>query len=686
VTAEHLDVLVVGAGISGIGVAYQLQRDHPQRSVALLEARGALGGTWDLFRYPGVRSDSDLHTLGFEFAPWHDDQSIADADRILGYLRATAAEHGIDRRVRFHHQVLGAAWSSAEARWTVDVRRTDTGERTTLTCDWLVSAAGYYRYDAGFTPRFPGRERFRGPVVHPQHWPEDLDTAGRRVLVIGSGATAVTLVPALADTAAHVTMLQRTPSYVLPVRRQDPIARRLRALLGEDRAYPLIRRKDIAVQRAVWAFCRRYPASARRLIRRVTARQLPAGYEVDVHFNPPYDPWSQRLCVAPDGDLFRAIRTGRATVVTDRIATFTERGVLLESGRELEADLVVTATGLALQAFGGIALTVDGVPVHLPERLVYKGMMLSGVPDFAFAIGYTHASWTLKVGLVAEHLSRLLAHMDAHGYDVCRPEVVGPPGPTTPLLDLTAGYVRRADGELPRQGSRMPWRTGTDPTADAEVLRTGSVPDPELTFGRLRVPGGRPAGSVPGDPDRLPLLGRVGRAVPGEPGALDVQGGQPAQGAGEPPGPPAEQRQRRRDEHHADHERVEQDAGGQREGDRLDGRVPGGHEPGEHREHDQRGRDDDRSRLAEARADRVQRAGAVAVRLVHARHQEDLVVHRQPEQDADHQDRREADQRPGALEVHHGAQPAPLEDGHRGTERGADGEQEAQHADQRHQQ
>jgi cation diffusion facilitator CzcD-associated flavoprotein CzcO len=489
VTAEHLDVLVVGAGISGIGVAYQLQRDHPQRSLALLEARGALGGTWDLFRYPGVRSDSDLHTLGYAFAPWRDDQSIADGDRVLAYLRATAAQHGLDRRVRFHSRVVGASWSSAEARWTVDVRRTDTGERTTLTCDWLFSAAGYYRYDEGFTPRFAGRERYRGQVVHPQSWPADLDTAGRRVLVIGSGATAVTLVPALAGTAAHVTMLQRTPTYVLPVRREDPVARRLAALLGDERAYPLIRRKNVALQRAVRVFCRRHPRAARRLIRRITAGQLPPGYPVDVHFRPPYDPWDQRLCVAPDGDLFGAIRSGRATVVTDRVATFTERGVLLESGRELEADLVVTATGLVLQAFGGIALTVDGVPVHLPDTLTYKGLMLSGVPNFAYAIGYTSASWTLKVGLVAEHLGRLLAHMDAHGYDVCRPEVGGPPVRTSPLLDLSAGYVQRAAGELPRQGDRTPWRTATDPRADAELLRR--VPDPELAFSR-RVSARRP--------------------------------------------------------------------------------------------------------------------------------------------------------------------------------------------------
>jgi monooxygenase len=484
-TTEHLDVLVVGAGISGIGAAYHLQRDHPQRTVALLEARGAIGGTWDLFRYPGVRSDSDLHTFGYEFRPWRDEQSIADADRILAYLRETAAESGIDRLVRFHSQVLGASWSSSEGRWTVDVLRTDTGERATLTCTWLFCAAGYYRYDEGFTPDFTGRERFRGQVVHPQHWPDDLDVTGRRVVVIGSGATAVTLVPALAGTAAHVTMLQRTPTYVLPVGRRDPVADRLRRWLGEERAFPLIRRKNIAQQRAVWAFCQRYPRAARRLIRWVNARQLPAGYDVDVHFNPPYDPWTQRLCVVPDGDLFRAISDGTADVVTDRIATFTEHGVLLESGRWLGADLIVTATGLNVQPFGGAALDVDGQPVHLPDTLAYKGMMLSGVPNFAYAIGYTNSSWTLKVGLLCEHFSRLLAHMDARGYDVCRPEVGDPDMPTRPFLDFGAGYIRRAVDQLPRQGDRMPWRTSMNYQEDAKLLRTGRVTDPELVFSRV---------------------------------------------------------------------------------------------------------------------------------------------------------------------------------------------------------
>ncbi|MFF8507749.1 flavin-containing monooxygenase [Streptomyces sp. NPDC015492] len=484
--AEHLDVLIVGAGISGIGAARYLKTELPAKSFAILEARQASGGTWDLFRYPGIRSDSDLHTFGYEFKPWRDEQSIADAPRILAYLRQAAAENGIDAHIRYRRKVFGASWSSDEARWTVEVERTDTGERTTLTCGWLFCAGGYYRYDEGFTPHFEGLDRFPGPVVHPQHWPADLDHAGRRVVVIGSGATAVTLVPAMAASAAHVTMLQRTPTYVVPVPRADLLANTFRKWLGERRGYALSRRKNIAQQRLVWRFCQRFPKTARRLIRWINARLLPPGYPVDEHFNPPYDPWDQRLCAVPDGDLFRAIREGRASVVTDRIAHFTERGVLLESGRELEADLVVTATGLNVQAFGGMRLTVDGQEVRLPDTLAYKGMMLSGVPNFAFAIGYTNSSWTLKIGLLCEHFCRLLAHMDAHGHDSCRPEPSDPGMPTRPLLDFGAGYIRRAVDALPRQGDRMPWLTSKDYRDDVKLLRSGSIADPELRFSRAR--------------------------------------------------------------------------------------------------------------------------------------------------------------------------------------------------------
>ncbi len=485
---EHLDVLVVGAGISGIGAGRYLKTEHPGKSFAILEARAASGGTWDLFRYPGIRSDSDLHTFGYEFKPWRDRESIADAPRILRYLRETATENGLDAHIRYHHRLVGAAWSSARARWLVDVERADTGELVRLSAGWLFCAGGYYRYDEGHTPHFEGRERFAGPIVHPQHWPADLDHAGKRVLVIGSGATAVTLVPAMAETAEHVTMLQRTPSYVMPVPREDALANRLREWFGEERGYALARRKNILKGIALWRFCRHFPRTARTLIRRVNVKFLPEGYPVDEHFNPPYDPWDQRLCAVPDADLFRAIGGGTASVVTDKIATFTERGVLLESGRELVADIVVTATGLTVQAFGGIDLTVDGARVDLAATVAYKGVMLSGVPNLAFAIGYTNASWTLKVGLLCEHFCRLLAHMDAEGHDTCLPEVADPAMPTRPLLDFAAGYVRRAVHQLPKQGDRAPWLTSMSYRSDVKLLREGAITDPELRFSRAAVP------------------------------------------------------------------------------------------------------------------------------------------------------------------------------------------------------
>ncbi|NMO15668.1 NAD(P)/FAD-dependent oxidoreductase [Pyxidicoccus fallax] len=479
---ENVDVLIVGAGISGIGAAWYLQKEHPSKSYAILEARGATGGTWDLFRYPGIRSDSDLHTLGYAFKPWVKEQAIASADAILGYLRETAAENGIDRKIRLHHKVRGASWSSADARWVVDVERTDTGERLQVKCRWLFCASGYYRYDEGFTPRFEGTERFGGRIVHPQHWPEDLDYQGKRVVVIGSGATAVTLVPAMAGTASHVTMLQRTPTYILPVASRDRIANLLRWLLPRKWAYALTRRKNIAVQRAFWRFCRAWPGLARRLIRYANAKQLPKGYPVDEHFSPPYNPWDQRLCMVPDADLFQAIRKGSASVVTDRIETFTERGLKLASGRELEADIVVTATGLNLLALGGIALTVDGVPVHLPDKVAFRGMMLDGVPNFSLAVGYTNSSWTLKIGLLCEHFCRLLTYMDKHGHTICRPERGETDMPTRPLLDFAAGYVQRSLGELPRQGMQAPWLMSMDYYSDTKLLKEDSVEDPNLRF------------------------------------------------------------------------------------------------------------------------------------------------------------------------------------------------------------
>jgi cation diffusion facilitator CzcD-associated flavoprotein CzcO len=481
---EHVDVLIVGAGVSGIGCAYHLTTRQPSKSYAIFEARDATGGTWDLFRYPGIRSDSDLHTFGYAFKPWRNDKSIADGPAILDYIRETATENGIDRHIRTGHRVLGAAWDSATARWTVQARRGDTGETVTITCGWLFCAGGYYSYDKGYTPDFPGLERFAGTVVHPQQWPEDLDYAGKRVVVIGSGATAVTLVPAMAPDAEHVTMLQRSPSYIATVPERDPIANLLKRRLPARLAYDLTRRKNIWQQKTVYRLSRTRPRLVRRLLRAGVKRQLPDGYPVDTHFNPKYNPWDQRLCAVPNGDLFKALSKGTASIVTDRIETFTEKGIRLVSGAELEADVVVTATGLDLLAFGGIQLSVDGEDVHLPDHVVYKAMMLSDVPNFAFAIGYTNSSWTLKVDIVCEFLTRLLGEQDRTGTDTCIPHNADPSMDTRPLLDFGAGYVQRAVHAFPRQGTRGPWQLAMSYAADVKNLRKGPVQDPELRFER----------------------------------------------------------------------------------------------------------------------------------------------------------------------------------------------------------
>ncbi|NYG55367.1 flavin-containing monooxygenase [Nocardioides perillae] len=466
---EHVDVLVVGAGISGIGAARYLAVEHPHRTVVVLEGRERPGGTWDLFRYPGIRSDSDLHTFGYEFKPWRDEESIAGAPQILRYLEETMAENGIAEKVRYRHRVVSADWSSDDARWTVTVERGDTGERFAMTAGWVFAGTGYYDYEQGFSPVFEGRDRFAGELVHPQHWPEDLEVAGKRVVVIGSGATAVTLVPALADLGADVTMLQRTPTYVLPVPRVDAIAVALQKWLGPARGYALARRKNIAQQRLVWQLCQRFPGPARKVIRWVNTKQLPDGFDVDTHFNPPYDPWDQRLCAVPDGDLFKAIRAGKAHVVTDRITTFTETGLQLEGGEHLDADVVVTATGLNLQLFGGIELAVDGKPVVPSETVVHRGTMLTGVPNFSIAIGYTNSSWTLKVGILCEYLCQLLRHLDEHGLDTAWVEA-DPDMALRPLLDFGAGYVQRSLADLPKQGPEAPWVMSMDYQADRKLL------------------------------------------------------------------------------------------------------------------------------------------------------------------------------------------------------------------------
>jgi monooxygenase len=482
--AEHVDVLIVGAGLSGIGAACHLQRESPGKSVAILEARGAIGGTWDLFRYPGIRSDSDMFTLGYSFKPWTNAKAIADGGDIREYVQETAREYGVDKKIRFQHRAVSAEWSSETARWTVHAHRDDTDETVQLTCSFLYTCSGYYRYDQGYTPEFAGAEDFTGQIVHPQHWPADLDYAGKKVVVIGSGATAVTLVPAMAETAAHVTMLQRSPSYILSMPAKDAVADTLRGKLPAGVAYPIIRWKNVLLTMLMFQLSRRVPSVVKSVLRKGVTAQLPEGYDVDKHFKPRYDPWDERLCLVPDGDFFKSLRGGRSSVVTDRIDRFTEKGIRLTSGAELEADVIITATGLNLQAVGGMALTVDGKDVNLPDTVAYKGIMLSGVPNFALTLGYTNASWTLKADLVGEYICRLLNQMDARGQQIVTPLAPEAGQPLTPFLDLKSGYVQRSIDSLPKQGPAAPWKAYQNYVRDLLLLRRGPVDD-GLRFGRV---------------------------------------------------------------------------------------------------------------------------------------------------------------------------------------------------------
>jgi cation diffusion facilitator CzcD-associated flavoprotein CzcO len=502
---EHVDVLIVGAGLSGIGAACHLQRRCPGKSYAILEARESIGGTWDLFRYPGIRSDSDMYTLGYVFKPWREAKSIADGASILRYVRETAVEHGVQGKIRFGHRAVRAEYDSEACRWTVTVRRgvgsvvgtggtpngagatagVDEGETVTFTCSFLFMCTGYYRYDEGFTPHFEGQERFAGEIVHPQHWPESLDYSGKRVVVIGSGATAITLVPAMAERAAHVTMLQRSPSYVVSLPAEDPIAQRLRRYLPDRLVYPLVRWKNVLLTMASFQLSRRRPEVMKRLVRKRLQTLLPAGYDIDTHFTPSYDPWDQRLCLVPDSDLFEALGEGRASIVTGHIDAFTQTGIRLRSGGELQADVIVTATGLNLLALGGIELAVDSREIALGETMSYKGMMLSGVPNMAFAVGYTNASWTLKCDLTCEYVCRLLQHMDAHGYTQCVPDNSDSSVQPLPFIDFSSGYVQRAVASFPKQGSKPPWRLYQNYALDIVSLRRGSVRDEAMRFSRL---------------------------------------------------------------------------------------------------------------------------------------------------------------------------------------------------------
>ncbi|MDX1588016.1 MAG: NAD(P)/FAD-dependent oxidoreductase [Oleiphilaceae bacterium] len=481
-----LDVLIIGAGLSGIGAACHLQRQCPDKRFALLEARGAIGGTWDLFRYPGIRSDSDMYTLGYSFRPWGERKAIADGSDILNYVRNTASESGIDQRIHYHHRVTRLDWDSDSATWTVEARHGREGEKGQLRrfqCRFVINCSGYYRYDQGYTPDFPGREDYQGRVVHPQHWPEELDYRDKKVVVIGSGATAVTLIPSMTDKASHVTMLQRSPTYIMAMPDVDGVATVLNRLMPAKLAYPVIRWKNVGLQMLFYQFCRRFPNAARKVLLGQLRARLGPDFDIDTHFNPDYNPWDQRLCLVPNGDLFRVLRQGRASVVTDHIERFTTNGIRLKSGQELEADLVVTATGLNLVAMGGAEIHVDGERVPLSETMSYKGMMLSGVPNMAMIVGYTNASWTLKADLASEYICRLLKHMDRKGLDYCVPRA-DESVEEEPFLDLNANYVLRALEHLPKQGAKAPWKLYQNYILDLLGLRFGTLQDDAMKFGQ----------------------------------------------------------------------------------------------------------------------------------------------------------------------------------------------------------
>jgi monooxygenase len=484
----HLDVLIVGAGLSGIGAGHYLQTECPWADYAIFEARDTIGGTWDLFRYPGIRSDSDMHTLGYSFRPWDGEKSIADGDSILQYIRDTATESGVDRHIRFNHRIVATAWSTSDALWHITAERTDTDETIHVTASYLFSCTGYYRYDHGYLPDFVGMDDFAGTIVHPQAWVEGLDYAGKKVVVIGSGATAVTLVPALARSAALVTMLQRSPSYIASLPEKSPVVSLLRRLLPAKQAGTAAKWFHALLAQAFYQASRKHPKVVRRMLLKGLVHQLPSGYDIATHFTPRYDPWDQRFCAAPDGDLFKAISDGSASVVTDRIERFTESGLLLTSGRELEADIIVTATGLALLFLGGIALTVDGEPVDPASKLTYKGMMMEGVPNMALAIGYTNASWTLKCDLTCSYVCRLLNHMHDRGLTMCVPRNRDAFDASGPILGLTSGYIQRSAHLLPKQGTKYPWQVHQSYWRDYRALKMSEVEDTVMEFSRLKAP------------------------------------------------------------------------------------------------------------------------------------------------------------------------------------------------------
>jgi monooxygenase len=491
VAGAYYDVLIVGAGLSGVGAACHLVQKRPAATFAILEARNAIGGTWDLFRYPGIRSDSDMSTFGYAFRPWDDSRAIADGPSILRYLAETTKTYGVDRRIRFGCKVARALWRSADARWELDVDGPD-GEKLHFSCNFLFLCTGYYEYAEGYMPGWPGMERFAGLIVHPQAWPAELRYDGKRVLVIGSGATAVTIVPAMAQRAAHVAMLQRSPTYIVTRPSEEAIAKRLRQWLPARLTHPIVRWKNILLQMYLYRVSRRKPAAVRAQIIKLAQAEVGPDIDAAQYFNPRYEPWDQRMCIVPDGDLFAAMRNGKASIVNGEIEAFTETGLRLASGQELAADIIVTATGLKVRLMGGIAIEVDGAPVDMASTTTYKSVMFSDIPNLASIFGYTNASWTLKSDLVADYVCRLLNHMDRRGYAICTPRLGDAPIAEDPTLPLTSGYIQRAKGLLPKQGKRKPWRMNQNYALDVMALRLSAIDDGALEF-RRRAPAGRAA-------------------------------------------------------------------------------------------------------------------------------------------------------------------------------------------------
>ena len=471
---ENLDVLIIGA-------AYYIQKDSTKTNFKIIEARDDLGGTWDLFRYPGIRSDSDLFTFAYEFNPWDGDNAIADGESIKAYIKATAKKFNIFDKIRFQSKVIEINWDTQQRLWRVLIEDTKTNEKSEIKAKWIFNATGYYRYDQGYSPEFKNQDEFKGQIVHPQSWPADLDYSDKEVIVIGSGATAITLIPAMSEKTKHITMLQRTPTYVMPIPSKDKLSKFLRPILGEKMAFKLTRKFHILQQKYIYELCQRFPETAKKLIQKTNQKLLPNDFPVDKHFNPPYGPWDQRLCAVPDGDLFKVITKGEASIVTDEIESFTPEGIRLKSGDELKADIIITATGLNLQLLGGIKPKIDGEVIDLSKCITYKGILLSHVPNFAFAIGYTASSWTLKIGLLCEYFSRLLNFMDENGYQECFPKPK-PNMKTKPFLDFGAGYIQRSIDKLPKQGDQFPWSTSSNYAGDVKIFRKGRIDDPNLEF------------------------------------------------------------------------------------------------------------------------------------------------------------------------------------------------------------